>query len=547
VPGTEYFVGPLDEPDKYRLVHQVGAGGEAQLWRAELNVSGEWEPVAVKILRPDRRADLEQWKARWAEQAEVLRFIRHPGVVGVREHFEGGAMHYAGESTDGMSALYLVMNWVDGVALRDWVPLHTDDHFEGMRYLAQIGDVLDWLHSGQATPSGRTVIHADVTPSNVLVTSSGQAVLVDFGLTRLAGGTSPVVEGTRGYMAPEVLAAGEYSTASDRYSFGALTYFALTGQNPPLDPAAIREGLAAVPVVAGQPGLVDHLMKMFDTDPEARPLAGDWIRYFRVSGSTTIGSGGGGLQPTVPVQVEESVAAVPNKRRRGLFAGTVITVIVALVAAGVAYAVTRAPSSPTHGSNAAKITRTTTSTAALGGEGSGSGGTESTNPPDTTVTTGSTLPVTSAPGSATQQNNSLTAFFLSDQSTCCGSDSPEKSGATINGQTFPHSIWTSLDSCSQSGTTVTYDYNLGRSYKSFSATIGDLDNSALNIPVQWDVYLDTSRHVSSTKLVQGQSTPLSIDVTGVLTLTLTVTLLQGQQGWSCPNVNPAWGDAQVSP
>jgi len=50
---------------------------------------GQSEPVAVKILRPDRLGALADWKTRWAEQAELLHFIRHPGVVGIREHFEG--------------------------------------------------------------------------------------------------------------------------------------------------------------------------------------------------------------------------------------------------------------------------------------------------------------------------------------------------------------------------------------------------------------------------------------------------------------------------
>lgn len=96
VDDAKFYVGPPANPDKYRLKRQVGSGGEAQFWEAEISVSGVWEPVAVKVLRVDRFADMDRWKSRWAEQAEVLRFIRHPGVVGVREHFEGGGMHYRG-------------------------------------------------------------------------------------------------------------------------------------------------------------------------------------------------------------------------------------------------------------------------------------------------------------------------------------------------------------------------------------------------------------------------------------------------------------------
>ena len=351
---SQFYVGPELTPDKYRLKRQVGSGGEAQLWEAELHVSGSWEPVAVKVLRADRFADLDRWKARWAEQAEVLRFIRHPGVVGVREHFEGGGMHYAGEQPTGQRALYLTMNWVDGRTLREWTQLHRSpaDGYEALRYLAQVGDVLDWLHSGQATPSGRPVIHADVTPNNVIVTPAGQAVLVDFGLTRLAAGISQVVEGTGGYVAPEIKAAGAYSPGSDRYAFGALTYFVLTGTPASASLAEIRAGLGSVPSVAAQPGALEHLMRMFDPNPLARPGCGEWIRSFKITGATSADPGGVGFtaplspvtvaQPTMPLPV--SVPPPPpaeksGQRRKRLVAA--ILVLGLLIAAGVAFAATR--------------------------------------------------------------------------------------------------------------------------------------------------------------------------------------------------------------
>lgn len=413
--ANTFYVGPAEEPDKYRLVQQVGSGGEAQLWKAELAVSGQWEPVAVKILRPDRLADIDRWTARWAEQAELLRFIRHPGVVGVREHFEGGQMHYAAEEPPPPRALYLVMNWVEGVPLREWVPLHygPDAYFESLRYLAQVGDVLDWLHSGQVTPSGRPVIHADVTPANVLVTPAGQAVLVDFGLTRLATGTSAVVEGTGGYMAPEVLATGAYSPASDRYSFGALTYFVLTGQNPPADRNGLRAGLTAIDALNSQPGLIDHLMTEFDPDPAARPAAGQWIRFFRMSGTTSLGSPGG-LQPTVPMATPTAVigeaARAPSRRRTPFLAGAIVLVAVLLLT-GTVYALTRGGGTPQH---AADTHSTETTSARI--------------PPPTasTVTTTSTSTPTSPPSPTTSPPTAA------DTDPACAT----KPGPNLEGQDF---------------------------------------------------------------------------------------------------------------
>lgn len=405
----QFYVGPDGTPDKYRLKRQIGSGGEAQLWEAELHVSGTWEPVAVKILRSDHFADFDRWKGRWAEQAEVLRFIRHPGVVGVREHFEGGGMHYASEAPPGQRALYLVMNWHDGQTLREWSQQHRSaaDGYEALRYLAQVGDVLDWLHSGQATPSGRPVIHADVTANNVLVTSAGQAVLVDFGLVRLAAGLSPTAEGTFGYVAPEVKALGAYSPASDRYAFGALTYLVFTGTAAPATIDQIRAGFSQVPAVMAQPTLLDHLLKMFNPDPNSRPPCGDWIRYFRVTGATSADVVGAGytapLEPTAvqaaalvppPPPLPLPVAAPPEPRRRGRAALLIGLAIALLLGAGIAFAATRDSNSD------AKAAATTV--AAI------DPATETTGASDTTSAAAANDTATTAPATTTTQKATTT-------------------------------------------------------------------------------------------------------------------------------------------
>jgi hypothetical protein len=290
-----FYVGPDSEPDKYRLKRQVGSGGEAELWEAETAVAGGWERVAVKILRYDRRAQADAWRRRWADQVELLRLIPHPGVVGVHQWFDGPPIHRARQVDGHGRVLYLVMNWIEGTSLAEWVPLHRDaeGHFEALRVLMQVADVLAWLHSGQATPSGRAVIHGDLTPSNIIVDRNRQAVLVDFGLVKVAQQVSEVVEGTRGYWAPEVLRAGAYSPASDRYAFGGVTYYVLTGEHPPEEARRIRARLAKVPLIQASPGLLDHLMSMFADQPEHRPPPAEWIRAFRVQSSTVAGRAGG--------------------------------------------------------------------------------------------------------------------------------------------------------------------------------------------------------------------------------------------------------------
>ena len=119
--NARLYIGPDQEPDRYRLLKSIGRGGEATLYLAELELAGATEPVVVKIL--DSRAtltpaDFQRISTKWRDQAELLRFVHRPGVVGVREHFEGPPTHPRGTSQAVSGrALYLVMNHVEGLDL----------------------------------------------------------------------------------------------------------------------------------------------------------------------------------------------------------------------------------------------------------------------------------------------------------------------------------------------------------------------------------------------------------------------------------------------
>lgn len=301
--ATSYFVGPDSSPDKYRLRRMVGSGGEAQLWQAELVAAGNAEPVALKVLLPERGGDFARLSARWSEQAELLRFVRHPGVVGVREHFEGAPMHGLDAGSPSQERqLYLVMNWVEGVSLRDLAVLNGGPAatLEALQYLDQLAQVLDLLHSGRATPGGRPLVHGDLSPGNVMINRDGQTVLVDFGLIRAARHHTVGPMGTLGFAAPETWNAGEYSPASDRYGFGALAYFALTGTTPLGSPEQLRAGLMSNPLLAGRnPADIGHLLTIFSSDPAQRPPSAlQWVRFLRNTATTTLPPVSGSVLPS---------------------------------------------------------------------------------------------------------------------------------------------------------------------------------------------------------------------------------------------------------
>ncbi len=284
-------IGPDAAADRYRLLRSIGRGGEAVLYLAEIELAGGSEPVVVKVLDSKTTITPEVFdriSQKWNEQAELLRFVHRPGVVGVREHFEGPPIHRPGESSTLTGrALVLVMNHIDGLDLRDWRAERTlataAERREVMRTLEQLAEVLDWLHSGKATPSGRQVVHGDLSPGNVMVDAHGQATLVDFGLSKLtADHQTAEVWFTPGYAAPEVF-EGKRTPGTDRYAFGAIAYFLLSGESPPASPQQLARAMAELPQIA----VLDaeqraRITALYAEEPSRRPvnLAG-WMKDVR--------------------------------------------------------------------------------------------------------------------------------------------------------------------------------------------------------------------------------------------------------------------------
>ena len=294
-------VGPEDDPDRYVVGPPVAAGAEGILFRGSTARAGVEVEVAIKMLQPRFLPRVDEWHAMWDDQVHLLRSLQTPGVVGVREGFLGSLPHPPGQVGDSRT-LYLVMNWVDGERLDEWVRRRPDrDPFEALNLLLGVATALDLMHSGHFTRA--PVVHRDVKPANILVTDQG-TVLVDFGLTRALpdGPRLSGVTGTLGYLAPEATGLGVYTPATDRYAMGAVAYFVFTGAEPPerYRPDALRAALAAVPALVDRPEAVDHLMAMLDSDPEVRPCPlSNWVGQVRRS---TLGDSGG-PPPADPVPV----------------------------------------------------------------------------------------------------------------------------------------------------------------------------------------------------------------------------------------------------
>ncbi len=197
----------------WRIIESVGAGGMGDVYRAE-RADGAFEmQVAIKVIRhvSDQLAELLEAERR------VMARINHPAIARL---LDGGL------SDDGRP--YLVMEWVDGPTLDEWVAERTPDHERMLQVFCDACTAVSAAHR-------QLVVHGDIKPSNLIVTAEGQTRLLDFGVAKLldAGVGAELSDAlTPGFSAPEQLAAQPVNTAADIYSMGALLHWMVFGTRP---------------------------------------------------------------------------------------------------------------------------------------------------------------------------------------------------------------------------------------------------------------------------------------------------------------------------
>jgi eukaryotic-like serine/threonine-protein kinase len=209
--------------NRYRLDERIATGGMGDVWRGTDVVLGR--VVAVKVLRPAMLADPE-FAARFYGEARMMAAFRHPGVVEVYDYAS------AGDSADGDDCAYLVMAYVDGEPLSTRLKeVGRLTVAETMSIVAQTADALHAAHENGT-------VHRDVKPGNLIVKPNGAVILVDFGVARSNAVTSMTglnaIVGTALYMAPEQVAKGRVTPATDIYALGAVAYHCIAGR-PPFD------------------------------------------------------------------------------------------------------------------------------------------------------------------------------------------------------------------------------------------------------------------------------------------------------------------------
>ena len=165
-----------------------------------------------------------RYREKFVKEARTIARLDHPGIVRIHDVFEENG------------TAYYVMDYIEGENLNDLVKREgalSEDRALG--YIRQVGDALTYVH-------GKSIMHLDVKPSNVIVRKSdGNAILIDFGTAKqydsdgFQTSTTPIGL-SAGYAPIELMKIGGVSTFSpetDVYSLGASLYYLVTGQNPP--------------------------------------------------------------------------------------------------------------------------------------------------------------------------------------------------------------------------------------------------------------------------------------------------------------------------
>ena len=214
---------------RYELVELAGRGGMADVWRGRVRGdSGFVREVAIKQMHQNLVSQ-PQYVAMFVEEARIGSMLQSPNVAEVHDFVQDRGNYY------------MVLEWIDGVDLGTWIRWHAGRN-EPTRWelvaAAAVGILrgLAAAHERVGTDgSPLPVVHRDVSPHNVLLTTRGMVKLIDFGLAlapdRPQETTEPgIVKGKMSYLAPEIVSGGRPVPESDQFACASVLWEALVGR-----------------------------------------------------------------------------------------------------------------------------------------------------------------------------------------------------------------------------------------------------------------------------------------------------------------------------
>lgn len=246
----------------------------ATVHRAEIDADGQTFVVALKRLLPELARDIG-FVRRFIDEARLGQRLRHPNIARTHEVGCFDDTHFiAFDYVPGPTLLRLFHHTVDTQPMPVFIAL---------RVVTQIARALAYAHGlrdEHGHPFG--LVHRDIAPSNIIVSETGSAKLIDFGVAKTSAGhvrtAAGSVIGKLGYVAPEYLRTGKLDARADLYSLGVVAYEALTARRlfdvQDLGAAEARRASAIEPPSSINPHVpvdLDHIvMTALARDPDAR-------------------------------------------------------------------------------------------------------------------------------------------------------------------------------------------------------------------------------------------------------------------------------------
>lgn len=199
--------------ERYEIISKIGAGGMADVYKAldhKLN-----RQVAVKVLKPEFRDD-KNFIGKFQKEAQAAAGLAHPNIVNIYD---------VGED-DGAS--FIVMELVEGITLKDYIQK------KGKLSVKEATSIAIQVSLGLEAAHNSNIIHRDVKPQNIIISTDGKVKLSDFGIARAVTSntiTSNVMLSVH-YSSPEQVRGGYSDKKSDIYSLGITLYEMVTGRVP---------------------------------------------------------------------------------------------------------------------------------------------------------------------------------------------------------------------------------------------------------------------------------------------------------------------------
>lgn len=252
----------MDTVGRYRIVRRLGGGAMGVVYLAydpELD-----RPIAVKLLRPRRGPG--QARLRVLEEARAASALDHPNIA---------MIHEVGQTDEGRA--FIAMTYCEGASLAEILARGALPAETAANHGRQLASALASAHS-------LGIVHCDVKPANIMVSTDGRVRLTDFGVARVAGRDASLdgtVAGTPAYMSPDQRTGGEPDPRWDIWALGTVLHEMLTGHRPRIDPTggvawgATGESPATAagpPVPAALGRLIDRCLAL---DTRDRPAASE--------------------------------------------------------------------------------------------------------------------------------------------------------------------------------------------------------------------------------------------------------------------------------